>query len=337
MHSKKWIIIVFLVLFINMFFVALINYIVDPFAVFKSKVFTHQLQMNERFVKVDYLQENHQNYNAYLFGSSRIGVIEPKVFEKYIPQSKFYNFTLSSANLYDYLNHLEYFVKEGYEIKTLVVQLDLNDMNYYEKAVDDYLSLSHPSVLDESSTFFYARYLFGFFPVNLQSTLETNFSQKILKTYDLKSGVWSLPLREKDLLSDAKKYVKNQKCFYIKNRRVIQYTKEIQNKKALQEIVNLCKKEKIKLYFFSTPHNKNMMDTFVLEDYHRYLNDIAHITSFYDFSGYNSVTNNNTNYYETSHYRPQVGKLIAAKIFNDSEVFVPNDFGIYRKKGVVID
>ena len=96
-------------------------------------------------------------------------------------------------------------------------------------------------------------------------------------------------------------------------------------------------KEGIKLYLFTTPHNKNMMDTFILNDYHRYLKDIATITSFYDFSGYNSVTNDNTNYYETSHYRPQVGKLIAAKIFNDVNIEVPRDFGVYYQQGGLID
>ena len=337
MSNKKWLAIVFLVLFVNMFVLALINYVIDPFGVFKSNVFKHQLQMNERFVKVDYLQENHQNYNAYLFGSSRIGVIEPKVFEQYIPQSKFYNFTLSSANLYDYLNHLEYFVKEKYEIKTLVLQLDIDNMAYYGHESDDYVTLLHPDVLNNSLTLFYAKYLLGFFPINLESTLEENFSEKVSKTYDLKRGVWNVPYREKALVENATKYVKNKKCFHIENRRTIQYIKEFQDKKALQRIVDLCQKEGIKLYLFTTPHNKNMMDRFVLNDYHRYLNDIAKITSFYDFSGYNSVTNDNSNYYETSHYRPQVGKLIAGKIFNDLKVSVPSDFGIYHKKGVLSD
>ena len=69
------------------------------------------------------------------------------------------------------------------------------------------------------------------------------------------------------------------------------------------------------------------MDTFVIKDYLAYLKDIATITDFYDFSGYNSITTNNCNYYERSHYRPFIGKLIAARIFNDKTVKVPDDFG----------
>jgi hypothetical protein len=75
------------------------------------------------------------------------------------------------------------------------------------------------------------------------------------------------------------------------------------------------------------------MDTFLLEDYREYLRDISDITSFYDFTGYNSVTKDNCNYYEMSHYRPQVAKLIAAKIFNDKSIAVPSDFGKYIEKG----
>ena len=335
--GQKWLMVVSFVLMLNMSLLAIINYVVDPFFIFQSKVFEKKIQMNERFVKVDYLQKNHQKYNAYLFGSSRIGVIEPKVFEQYISKSRFYNFTLSSANFYDYLKHLEYFVKENYEIKTLVLQLDVENMNNYGEDSNDYLSLLHPDVVDESLALFYGRYLFGFFPLNLRSKIEINLQKELRKPYDLERGSWKLPILEKELIENDQQYVAKVKRFHLHNRRVIQYTKRHQDMKALKNIVGLCEKKGVKLYVFTTPHNKNMMDTFVLKDYKKYLNDIVSLTDFYDFSGYNSVTNNNTNYYETSHYRPHVGKLIARKIFNDKELDVPADFGIYRAKGVLID
>ncbi len=337
MSGQKWLMVVSFVLMFNMSLLAIINYVVDPFFIFQSKVFEKKIQMNERFVKVDYLKKNYQKYNSYLFGSSRIGVIEPKVFEQYIPKSRFYNFTLSSANFYDYLKHLEYFVNENYEIKTLVLQLDIDNMNNYGTDSSDYLSLLHPDVVDGSLAFFYGRYLFGFFPLNLQSKIEVNLEKELRKPYDLEIGSWKLPLLEKKLIENARQYVAKVKRFHLQNRRVIQYSKKDEDTKALKKIVDLCEKKGIKLYVFTTPHNKNMMDTFVLKDYKKYLNDIAVLTDFYDFSGYNSITNNNTNYYEISHYRPHVGKLIAGRIFNNKQLDIPTDFGIYRAKGVLID
>ena len=75
-----------------------------------------------------------------------------------------------------------------------------------------------------------------------------------------------------------------------------------------------------------------MMDGFVTNDYLKYLREISNITDFYDFSGYNTITLNNCNYYEESHYRPLVGEIIASRIFNDKTVKVPKDFGILVTK-----
>ena len=334
--SKKWMLIICGVLVINMSLVAIVNYVVDPFNVFQSNILEKKIQMNERFVKIDYLDENHKKYNAYLFGSSRIGVIEPKVFEQYIPKSKFYNFTVSSSNLHDYLMHLEYLVKEKYEIKELILQLDIDNMYYYGQGNSDYLSLLHPYVVDESLILFYAKYLFGFFPLNLKAKIEVNLGQVLQKSYDLETGVWRLEKKEKRLLLDAKKYVQEEKSFHIKNRRIISNIQEKENKKSLKKIVDLCKAEGINLYVLTTPHNQNMMDTFIIKDYKKYLRNISEITGFYDFSGYNSITKNNANYYEISHYRPLVAEFIAAKIFNDKNIEVPNDFGKFIEKGSLL-
>ncbi len=75
-----------------------------------------------------------------------------------------------------------------------------------------------------------------------------------------------------------------------------------------------------------------MMDGFIVDDYLRYLKEISNITDFYDFSGYNTITMNNYNYYESSHYRPLVGAIIAGRIFNDKSIKIPNDFGVFVTK-----
>lgn len=49
-------------------------------------------------------------------------------------------------------------------------------------------------------------------------------------------------------------------------------------------------------------------------------------------SGYNSITLNNCNYYESKHYRPHVGDMIAARIFLDKDKVVPDDFGVFVTK-----
>ncbi|CAA6817653.1 MAG: Unknown protein [uncultured Sulfurovum sp.] len=333
MRNLQWIIWVVFFMFINFVLLGLVNYIVDPFRVFGSNVFPYQVQMNERFVKIEYIKKNHHKFNAYLFGSSRIGTTEPETIEKYVLNSKFYNFTLSSGNLHDYQSHLEFFLKEKYPIKTLYLQLDLDDMNIYGKQESDYLCKLHPEVTDTFTTFYYMKYLFGFFPMNTRTKVMDNIENRKTKQRNIGTGTWSLKAKEASLVENCVEYVKNVSSFHNKNRRIRKYTTAEFSMKSLRRIVALCKQNDITLHVFTSPHNQNKMDTFILEDYYKYLKDISEITSFYDFTGYNSITQNNCNYYEASHYRPQVAKLIAARIFDDKHIEVPDDFGKYIEKG----
>lgn len=337
MNSSKWILVVTSFFLANISLLGIINYIVDPFRVFGSNILPHQLQMNERFVKVEFLEKNHQKFNAYMFGSSRIGVTNPSVIEQYIPNSKFYNFTLSSATLYDYMMHLDYFIKQQYEIKTLYLQLDIDNMNEYEKEESDYLFKLHPYIENKSLFLYYMKYFVGFFPVNIKEKILNNIDDIVEKRYFLEKGIWTLQTRENQLLKNCKEYVKGVSSFHFKNPRTIEYTTKNKSMNALKKIVELCKSNHIKLYVFTSAHNQNMMDTFLLKDYNSYLRNISELTDFYDFSGYNSITTNNCNYYEISHYRPLVGKLIAARIFNSKKLHVPADFGKHIKKGEFID
>jgi len=335
MNNKKWLITFMSIFVVTMSLFGLVNYVVDPFSVFQTNFFKRSGQINERYVKIEFLEKHHNKFNAYIFGSSRIGVVKPEVIEQYLPNSKFYNFTLSSGNLHDYMVHLKYFIKRKYEIKTLYMQIDIDDMNYYGQDESDYLCKLHPYVTNEFRIAGKMKYLFGFFPLNVRKKISVNFQKDSPKKFDVSIGIWSLPDNEKQLEKNPKKYVENEGSFHFKNRRVLRYIREKEAMKALQIIVDLCQKNKIKLYVFTSAHNQNKMDTFVLEDYKKYLRDISEITSFYDFSGYNSVTMNNANYYEMSHYRPRVGSLMAARIFDDKNISVPKDFGKFIAKGTL--
>jgi len=337
MNTQKWIQTFTLFTLMNVGILITFNYLIDPFNIFHTNFLKHQFQMNERFIKVEFLEKHHNDFNGYLFGSSRIGTTHPSSVEKYIPQSKLYNFTLSSANLYDYLIHLRYFIKNHYPMKILYLQIDIDNMMYYGQNSSDYLSKTHPYILNQSLPLYYLEYLSGFFPFNTQGKIANNLNYKEGVSYHLNNGTWSVNSKEIELSTNCQNYVESVDEFHTKHNPALKYIKVKENITALKEIVDLCKKNHIKLYLFTTPHNQNMMDTFYKNDYLNYLKSIANITDFYDFSGYNSITTNNCNYYEISHYRPSIGKLIAARIFNDKKILIPNDFGIWVTKENIED
>ena len=333
MNSKKWIKVFLAAPLLCFTFVLGINYIVDPFNIFHTKILKHQFQMNERFMKIEYLDKHNGEFNGYMFGSSRIGTTPPSIVEKYIPNSKIYNFTTSSANLDDYITHLKYFIERKYPIETLYLQLDVDNMNHFGRASSDYLRRFHPHILNQSMSSYYISYLTGLFPFNLKGKILNNINHTDRTDYFLDTGVWTKPDKEKAIIDNCKEFQLYEPSFNRKVNKVNKVNKSNksrrQNLEALQSIKKLSKDNNIKLYIFITPHNKNMMALFNLDGYLNFLEDISKVTDFYDFSGYNTITVNNCNYYESSHYRPLVGGLIAGKIFKDDTVEIPEDFGVF--------
>ena len=332
MKHKQWLKTVALFCLFNLTLLMVVNYTIDPFNIFHTKLLKNQFQINERFTKIEYLEENKDKFNGYLLGSSRIGTTLPKEIEQYIPHSKFYNMTLSSATIYDYLVVVKYFIKNNYPLETLYLQLDIDHMSFYGNDENNYFSKFHPYTKDESLALFYLKYLVAFSPLNLKGKIMQNIQPKNLSDYNITSGVWTNVVKEEAITEDCQTYINNTEEFNLDYRRVLKYTTKKQSMRDLQEIVDLSKQHNIKLYLFTTPHNHNLMDTFQLDDYFAYLKDMVAISDFYDFSGYNSITNNDCNYYDISHYRPIIGRLIAARLFNNPTVTVPHDFGILVTK-----
>lgn len=333
MRYKKWIKIFLLLCLLSTLGSKVgINYLVDPFNIFNTNILKKEFQPNERFVKINYLEKHKNEFNGYMFGSSRIGTTSPIDIEKYISKSKFYNLTISSGNLYDHQKHLEYFIKNKYPIETLYLQIDIENMYFFGNTNNDYLRKFHPYILNDSLIEYYKSYLTNDFPINIREKIKININDSESVVFNFKIGSWDQPSKNNEIANNCEEYIKNIPTFNIKQKRTVTYIKRNEHKEALLNIKRLTDSNNIKLIVFTTPHNKNMMDRFVIKDYLEYLYDIANIVDYYDFSGYNTITKEDCNYYEYSHYLSKIGKLIAARIFDDKSIIVPNDFGILVTK-----
>lgn len=311
------------------FTVITFNYVIDPFGVFKSNILKNYYQYNERFIKIDYLIKNKDKYNSYMFGSSRIGNTDPSIIEKYIKNSKFYNFTVAAANIYDYKIILEWMLKNNFKINNIYMQIDLD--NYYLYGHNDNLLVKHHYLVDDTSLFkFYFDYLTKISFQTLKEKIRFNLNPDE-RVYDIyNTGMWKHPDKEEKLKNSPEQYVLNEISFHKnyedKYKIDSNYNKIIFD---LKTFVKLCENNYINLILFTTPHNHNMMDTFEKESVLRFVSDISEIMDFWYFSGYNSITNDDTNYYETSHYKEEIGIKVANSIFNKNN---KESFGIYVSK-----
>ena len=327
MNYKYFSTIILCVIGAYVFSVAFINFVVDPFYIFRTPVFKVQHQINERYTKIERLRKGTGKYNSFIMGSSRMLLTHPDTIERYIPGGKFYNLATRGATPFEHLLHVKYLIKNGYSVKNLYIGLDI-DKCFTTKIYDDtnYLFKLHPDVANKSRVDFYWSYLSIFPKGDIKRKLRANFDKGVPRRYEIEEDgtmAWESRTGDRRSLSDQQV---NDDNIMIKNE-MMKW-----NLEALGELVALCKQKDIKLTLFITPHSGILMNRFAVEDYVECLRELSEITPFWDFSGYNSVTTNNKNYLDRSHYNRSVSCLIAARIFGDKTLIVPSDFGVWVTK-----
>ena len=333
MNNRQFIKIWFLVVSLSVIMIALLNYLIDPFGVFHTGLLEKSKSLNERVVKIDYLNKNKNRYNSFMFGSSTMGTTAPKVLEKYVKNSKFYNLTCSSSNMYDFKMLIKYLIKEDFEVKNLYLQIDLTSMREYGKHSNQ-AQKHHYRVSNDSMWKFYLEYL-TIFPFDamkakvlmaLQDTDATKFDVE-------NSGMWFVKHKDRAREKDLEAYIANESSFKKKSRRTRGEEKSIDViMRDYQEIVALCKEKDINLTILTTAYNHLRMDAFKIEDVLRFVERLASYHDIWYFSGYNSITNDDRNFYEVNHYISEIGALKAARIYHDSTASLPEDFGVLITK-----
>lgn len=104
----------------------------------------------------------------------------------------------------------------------------------------------------------------------------------------------------------------------------------------LQAIVDLCREHNIDLKVFISPIHATLLDAVkeagFWSEYETWKREVVQITPVWDFSGYNSITtepirDDMRHYWDSSHYRKEVGDLILNRLFQHQNHTVPPDFG----------
>jgi hypothetical protein len=318
---------------VTIIMIALLNYLIDPFGVFHNHLLTKSKSFNERVVKIDYLNAHKERYDSFMFGSSTMGTTDPKVLEKYHPQNHFYNLTCSSSNMYDFRLLLSYLLEEGFDVKNLYLQIDLTSMREYGKHAN-HAQHHHYTVTKEPAWKFYLEYL-TIFPFEAMKAKVMLFLTDANATrFDVeKSGMWFVDYKDVARKRDIKGYIEDEPSFKKHSRRTRGEEKNIDLiMRDYREIVAMCKKYDVNLTLLTTAYNHLRLDAFKIEDTLSFLTKLATYHDIWYFSTYNSITNNNENYYEVNHYISKVGALKAARIYHDTQVDVPKDFGLLVTK-----
>jgi hypothetical protein len=105
----------------------------------------------------------------------------------------------------------------------------------------------------------------------------------------------------------------------------------------LRTLVEVCKARNIDLKVFISPSHAMQSEALrkagLWSEFEAWKREVVKITPVWDFSGYNSVTtepvsDRMTNFWDSSHYRKEVGDLVLNRLFAHALEQVPDDFGV---------
>ena len=314
MNGKIWIRTWFLIILI-VIPIAIINYVIDPMGyngIYSNMFNKYKVRLDERKEKFNLLKEN--NYDTYIFGSSRCRVIDPDRINKHIKANGI-NSAFSSGTIDEIHRYIKWLVKNK-EVKNIIIGIDLFGFS------DNFSSNGiMPNELSEDK-------------IKLNKYLSYS-----MFSYSLKTAVYNL----KDKHKKQNPAYKEKGMYYVydyfnlKNKE--EFNEFIQNKvtnkpaswhakdfsvkkiKILTDIISLAEQNNINLHFFVNPitHQQIFKD----DNFLVHLDLIKNIIKqnpelkIIDFNNFNDINFNNDYFLDYFHYNYDVANCIIDEIYSD--------------------
>ncbi len=303
----------------------------DPFKVVKSYndySYPHVIP-NRDFISTEMFLKNQakEKYNSFIFGSSRTLAFRPYSWAKYLPnQAKPFMFDASGESIYGIYTKLKYLDSKKVKIDNALLILCrdasfANDANH-----KGHLFIKHPTTSGESNFDFHwlfykaylsPKFLFYFYNYTFTNKFKpymSGFIENRKITFDIKTNEIRILDQENEISKSADDYyAKREAIFYKRHGQKIDSVDRI-NKKYLSML------DEIKKILAKNKTNYKVVLTPLYEQVKFSKNDFKVLKAtfglnLYDFTGKNKFTDDQRNYYETSHFRPNVGDSIFEIIY----------------------
>lgn len=279
---------------------------------------------NKNVLKVHYILTHKDKYDSFIFGSSRVGNINPLK----IQNGRYYNMTYSEGLPKEHLLNIRLFLKEGIRIKNLLIGLD--EFSYqvsFAKHQHQGLTKAYYKATNTSLLTYY-RQLYLRFPLGEDR-------------HHIKKEILHSPIYFTIDISKQKENYENVMKVFDKTK--FTSTKHIHDKifdkptyyngdtlqNTLQDIKNIkqiCTQYAINCKFFINPIHKKTYEYTNKKLLQKFKKQLQYITDYYDFTGPSYITVHNQYWHETSHYTLEVGDMIIDTIYNNH---IYKNFGQY--------
>ena len=268
---------------------------IDPFNVFHPlNIKDNGVEPNKNFVKMTYILNNPDKFDTFIFGSSRVGNIHANN----LWGAKAYNMTYSECLPIEVLNNLKTLINHNIKIKT--VYLGVDNLSYTIDPKSHYSASNAPYELSIENPFkFYMYYLDPALAFKSYTTIIYKHKTDPSYAYRFYEFGWN-----SDYGSTSNYDFNNALASTGNTYRLKETISEI---KAIKK---LCESHDIKLVIFTNPLYYVTFDASVKQNYYDFLKQLANVSTFCNFSGYNDITTNSTYWIDNSHYNAEVSDMV---------------------------
>lgn len=318
--------------------VGLFNIAIDPYGVINSpdilglnRLRTQKFSNVRLFKAIDVARLEPKTL---LMGSSRTDLGLDPTHPALANKQPAYNLALVGPNMYEVKRYFEHALKNQTQLRTVIIGIDLFMFNEFKENGADFdeARLEKESLtLQELLNVALSSSAFQSSIRTIQSSL--NFNAYYLYHPNGQRYVYrnqpNEPLTKK--FEGSIRGLINSEQYY-KNYELSKYFLD-----DLRDIIETCKQRNIDLKIFISPSHASLWEAMritglwpVFEEWKR---EVVKITPVWDFSGFNSITTEPineemTNYWDSSHYRKEVGDLILNRLFDYQNKTIPVDFGV---------
>ena len=295
---------------------------VDPYNIFHAdNPVDNGVEPNKNYVKMRNVLSHPDKYDSFLFGSSRVGFIDVERME----DGHYYDMMYSEGLPAEHLDNLKVMAERGIIPKN--VTLGIDDITYFvDPALHESQLYRLPFPWDGTPSEKMGFYLRYFDLITLSQSLEVLRDHKV-----------NDPEAMQRLLDTGTENLHIVPEFNYEGADAWWSSYYYPREEALEEIRQLkafCDANGIRLRVFTNPLHALTYTKDIANGYLVFLEELAEITDYWNFSGYNNVTLDYDNYYETSHYCPAVGDLIIDTVYYDKTdpELLSQGFGMYVTK-----
>lgn len=314
--------------------------VLDPFMVLRSydSFYNTEVGLNKDYISTTIFDRHYQNehYDSFIFGNSRSMFYQISDWKNHLHgEHKCYHFDASGESLYALAQKVKYIDCKGANIENVLLVIDHSTL-IQDQPRGGHMNIISPQLVNYKNLMaFHAEFIKAFMSFKF---LYAYFDYKIsgqVKPYMTEDNLIGNTESEADVLTNEVRFPSSEALiskglFYTEEKRKLFFKRDsipnfsppaiASNQKILlQEIAGIFKRHKTNCKIIISP----LYDQIKLN---RSDLDFLKVTfgggQVFDFSGVNKFTNDYTNYYETSHYRPHVAREIMNIVYGDTLDFV---------------